>query len=184
LLHSGRFTGSSYLRRADILLNPLCKAIISSENLLKINILLIGRIRRKDYPTLDKWVRQYEKINSEIIIKEHVTRKKLFNLFDYVDGLLLLSTSFAAIPSKTFEYIKSQKPILAVTLKGSAIWELAKDIPQMFVYDYSSKKNDSDIIDKYFNACKTGKFEINVPNQYSEEHLSKIFMRSIEGCLD
>jgi hypothetical protein len=54
----------------------------------------------------------------------------------------------------------------------------------MFVYDYTSSKKDYDIIDNFLNACRTGKFEINVPNQYSEEHLSKIFLRSIEDCLD
>jgi len=184
LLHAGRFTGSSYLRKADILLAPLLNAIIESENSLKINILLVGRIKRKDKGTLTKWVQQFQKINSYIIINEHMTRMELFDLFENVDGLLLLSTSFAAIPSKTFEYIKSQKPILAVTLKGSAIWELAQDIPQMFIYDYSDKNEDYDVIDKFLSACWTGKFEINVPDQYSEEHLSKIFMSSIERCLD
>ena len=108
----------------------------------------------------------------------------MFEEISLVDGLLLLAASEASIPSKTFEYLKSQKPILAVTSKGSAIWELAKDIPQLFVYDYTSSDKDYDIIDKFLNACRSGKFKINVPNQYSEEHLSKIFMRSIEGCLD
>lgn len=183
LLHAGRFTGSSYLRKADILLSPLLNAIIESENSLKVNILLVGRIKRKDHDTLMKWVQQFRKINSKITIKEHITRAELFNLFENVDGLLLLSTSFAAIPSKTFEYIKSQKPILAATFKGSAIWELAQNIPQMFLYDYTNSKKDYDIIDKFLSACWTGKFEIKVPDQYSEEHLSKIFMSSIKRCL-
>ncbi len=183
-LHAGRFTGSSYLRKADILLTPLFNAIIGLKNPLKISILLIGRIKRKDQGTLNKWIQQFRKIHSDIIINQHITRMKLFNLFENVDGLLLLSTSFSAIPSKTFEYIKSQKPILAVTLKDSAIWEIAIDIPQMFVYDYTSSKKDYGIIDKFLSACRSGNFEINIPIQYSEEHLSKIFMRSVEGCLD
>ena len=108
----------------------------------------------------------------------------MFDLFLHIHGFLLLSTSYAAVPSKTFEYIKTQKPILAVTLRGSAVWELAKDIPQMFIYDYTSNDKDYDIIHKFLNACRTDKFNINVPNQYTEEHLSKIFMRSIEDCLD
>jgi hypothetical protein len=184
LLHAGRFTGSSYLRKSDILLSPLFNSVVQNEDFLRVNIILVGRIKRKDQAILTKWVQQFQKINSDIIIKEHITRMKLFNLYKNADGLLLLSTSFAAIPSKTFEYIKSQKPIFAVTLKGSAVWELAKDVPQMFVHDYTSSKKDYDVIDKFLNACRSGKFEINVPNQYSEEHLSKIFMSSIEECLD
>lgn len=184
LLHAGRFTGSSYLRKADILLSPLFNTIIAFKDSIKINIQIIGRTKRKDQPALDKWIQDYKKIDSNIIINEHISREKLFDLFLHIHGFLLLSTSYAAVPSKTFEYIKTQKPILAVTLRGSAVWELAKDIPQMFIYDYTGSKKDYDIIDKFLNACRTGKFEINVPNQYSEEHLSKIFIRAIEGCLD
>jgi hypothetical protein len=183
-LHAGRFTGSSYLRKADILLTPLFNAIIGFKNPLKINILLIGKLKRKDQGTLMKWIQQFQKIHSDIIINEHMTRMKLLNLFENVDGLLLLSTSYAAIPSKTFEYIKTQKPILAVTLRGSAVWEIAQEIPQMFLYDYTNNNEGNDVIDKFLSACWTGKFEINVPNQYSEDHLSKIFMRAIEDCLD
>ena len=182
LLHTGKFMGSRHSNRVELLLDPLFNSL--KNNSKKIEIILLGDFRRKDINALNQWENNFVGSNYKIVQKERIPRSKMFEEISLVDGLLLLAASKASIPSKTFEYIKSQKPILAVTLKDSAIWELAKDIPQMFFYDYTSNNKNYDIIDKYLIACRSGKFEINVPDQYSEEHLSKIFMRSIEGCLD
>ncbi len=182
LLHTGKFMGSRHSNRVELLLDPFFSSL--KNNSKKIEIILLGDLRRKDIIALNQWENNFVGSNCKIIQKERIPRNKMFEEISSVDGLLLLAASEASIPSKTFEYIKSQKPVLAVTLRGSAIWELAKDVPQMFVYDYTSSKKDYDIIDNFLNACRTGKFEINVPDQYSEEHLSKIFLRSIEGCLD
>ncbi len=182
LLHTGKFVGSRHSNRVELLLDPLFNSVKSYSK--KIEIILLGDFRRKDINALNQWENNFVGSNYKIVQKERIPRSKMFEEISLVDGLLLLAASEASIPSKTFEYIKSQKPILAVTSKGSAIWEFAKDIPQMFVYDYTSSDKDYDIIDKFLNACRSGKFKINVPNQYSEEHLSKIFLRSIEGSLD
>ena len=182
LLHAGKFVGSRQSNRVELLLDPFFNSFkIYSK---KVEIILLGDLRRKDIIALKQWENNFVGTNINIVQKERVPRNEMFEKISSVDGLLLLAASEGSIPSKTFEYIKSQKPILAVTLRGSAIWELAKDIPQMFLYDYTNNNDGNDVIDKFLNACRSGEVEINVPYQYSEEHLSKIFMRSIEGCLD
>jgi hypothetical protein len=182
LLHAGKFLGTRYSNTVDLLLRPFLDHIEYFTD--EIEITLLGNLSRKDLYELKQWFNYFKNSKCTIWHKPRVSRTKMFEYILSTDGLLLLAASQAFIPSKTFEYIKSEKPILVVTLEDSSVWNLAKDVPQMFVYDYTSSKKDYDIIDNFLNACRTGKFEINVPNQYSEEHLSKIFIRSIEGCLD
>jgi len=182
LLHAGKFIGSRHSNRVELLLDPFFN--LFNNYFKKIEIILLGDLRRKDINAISQLKNNFKGSNIEIVQKERIQRSEMFEIISSVNGLLLLAASKGSIPSKTFEYIKSQKPILAVTLRGSAVWELAKDIPQMLVYDYTNNNEGNDVIDKFLSACWTGKFEINVPNQYSEEHLSKIFMRSIEECLD
>ena len=181
LLHAGKFVGTRYSNTVDLLLRPFLDHIEYFTD--EIEITLLGNLRRKDLYELKRWFNYFQNSKCKILHKSRVPRTKMFDYILSNDGLLLLAASQAFIPSKTFEYIKSKKPILAVTLKNSSVWNMAKDVPQMFVYDYNSSTKDYDTIERFLSACRTGKFEINVPNQYSEEHLSKVFLRSIEDCI-
>lgn len=177
LLYAGRFTGSSYLRRADVLFHPLFN-VLARKN-YSVEILLLSNLKRKDIKSMDYWISRFKKIRCNLSSKPQVKREKMLDMITNSDGLLLLSTGQAPIPSKVFEYIKSAKPILAVTIKDSAVWQIGLKIPQMFLFDYSSEEKDYSSIAKFLHACSTGKYKYNLPEEYSEEYLSKVFINAI-----
>lgn len=178
LLYAGRFTGSSYLRRSDILFHPLFK-VLSGKN-YAVELLLLSNIKRKDIKSMDYWISRFKEIECNLSSKPQVNREKMLEMIKNSDGLLLLSTGQAPIPSKAFEYIRSSKPILAVTLKDSAVWQMGQEIPQMFLYDYTAPKPDYTPVEEFLDACQSRVYEYNIPKEYSEEYLSKIFLNTID----
>jgi hypothetical protein len=94
-------------------------------------------------------------------------------------GLLLLSASQAAIPSKTFEYIATGKPVLAACPEGSSVWRMASDLPQFFLVDYRDPTRCSDAVRAFLNACETGSNCFEVPERYSERFLKELFLAQV-----
>lgn len=179
LLHAGRFKGTRSTNKISILLQPLYNILKSKIN-LEFNIVLLGDLMSEDYNELKYWREQFSSTHSEVITKERVTRMEMYAELAKANGLLLLAATKAFIPSKTFEYIKSAKPILAVTSKSSSIWELGQKVPQMFLFDYTAQKPDYRPVKEFLNACQTGVYEYKIPEEYSEEYLSKIFLSTID----
>ncbi len=179
LLYVGRFTGSSYLRKSDFLFQPLFN-VLSSKN-FAVDLLLLSNLKRKDIKSMNNWISKFKNIGCNLFSMPQINREKMLKMIDNSDGLLLLSTGHAPIPSKAFEYIQSSKPILAITLKNSAVWQMAENIPQMFLFEYSAQKPDYTPLEAFLNACQTGVYEYKIPNEYSEEYLSKIFLDTIKN---
>jgi len=51
----------------------------------------------------------------------------------------------------------------------------------MFLFDYSAQKHDYTPVEKFLKACQTGEYEYNIPIEYSEKYLSKIFLDIIKN---
>lgn len=179
LMHTGRFLGTRSTNRMSILLQALHK-VLSTEKEFETKIVLIGNLQHDDLGELEYWNKQFNVTRSEVINKDRIPRQEMLNELIKANGLLLLAATKAFFPSKTFEYIKSAKPILAVTLKNSTIWQIGQNLPQMFLYDYSDKEKDYSPILKFLDACRTGKYEYEIPEEYSEDHLSKKFIAAIK----
>jgi len=180
LLHAGRFLGTRCTNRMSILLEPLCN-ILKSKNELAAEIILLGDLLKNDFEELKYWKQQFINTRTRVITKNRMPRNEMYAELANADGLLLLAATKAFFPSKTFEYIKSAKPILAVTSKGSTIWEIGQNLPQMFLYDFTIKKPDYTPIEEFLNACQTGIYEYDIPIEYSEKYLSKIFLDTIKN---
>ena len=180
LLHAGRFTGTRSTNKMSILLSPLYD-VFKSRTDIRVELILLGNLLLNDLNEMEYWKQQFDNTNCTLITRKRMPREEMFIEITKVDGLLLLAVSKAFFPSKTFEYIKSAKPILAVTLKGSTIWEIGQNLPQMFLYDYTAHKPDYTPVEEYLKACQTGDYKYNIPKEYSEEYLSKIFLDTIKN---
>ena len=178
LLHTGRFLGTRETNKMNILLDPLFKVLKPKED-LAARIMLMGNIKLEELNESKEWERKFSNSLSSIIHKDRIERTEMFSELAKANGLLLLAATKAFFPSKTFEYIKSAKPILAVTMKGSTIWEVGNDLPQMFIFDYSAEELDYTPIEKFLDACRTGSYDYKIPEEFSEEYLSKIFLDKI-----
>lgn len=92
---------------------------------------------------------------------------------------LLLSASEAAIPTKLFEYLPRGRPILCVTPKRSAVWRIGSPIPQVYCVDYRDVENETAAVLAYLAACASGDRRCQIPAEFGEAELSRIFLRGL-----
>lgn len=184
LIHAGQFSASRATQKISYLLRPILTAAAVIPSRPKGEIILLGNLEQKDLIEFNVWRARFRELSWDLVHVPHVPRNEVPEKLREADGLLLLSVSIAAIPSKLYEYIPTAKPILAVTLRGSAVWELCEDIPQVFLFDCSvNEENDCSVVQEFINACRTGNHQYAIPAEFTEEHLSKIFDKVIEGTM-
>ena len=181
LLYTGRFAGSSKKRSLDLLLNPLYHILKRNEE--EFEITLLSDLRREEFALFNKWKKEFASNNIALNLYAHLPRIKMFEFINQSSGLLLLSAGYGPLPSKLFEYVKSGKPIFAVTPKKSAVSQLAEKLPQLFLFDSKSDGEDYTSIIKFLDACKYGNYEYNIPDEFTENYISKFFLREVETVL-
>jgi len=178
LLYTGRLGGSRSTQHPDYLLNPLWDGIrgYGTEG----EIIIIGTLTSSDRTDLAKWQEPLHRVGWRLLLELPVPQEKVPEKLAGADGLLLLCASRAAIPSKVFEYIPARKPVFSVSEKGSAIWDMGKDLPQFFQYDLSQQaKRDTKCVKQFLDACQKKDLDCVVPEDYSDEMLSAVFLKGI-----
>lgn len=177
LIHAGRLTSSSHVRDASIILKSLLIGIKQID--IKGNITFLGNLEQQDLETLNNWRPHFQEEQWMLNSQSAVPREEVINKLTASDGLLLLSNEKARIPAKLFEYLPAQKPILAVTLENSAVWQLCNTIPQVFLVDYPQSQKSVTTVRDFINVCLSKEYDYKVPKEFTEEELSKIFYNAL-----
>lgn len=177
LIHAGRLTASSYVRDVSILLKSLLIGIKHIKT--KGYITFLGNLENQDLETLNHWHPHFQEEQWTLNPQSAIPREKVLSKLISSDGLLLLSNENARIPAKFFEYLATRKPILAVTLKNSAVWQISNEIPQVFLVDIKQNYDTSTIVQEFIKACSSRKYDTEVPKDFREEELSRIFYHSL-----
>lgn len=168
LIHAGRFSGSDTRRTPNLLLAPLL------ENLQQTSpgvIELIGSLSSDELDIIEPFKSRFNDIGWRIECPGNRPRNELLERLQYADGLLLLSASYAALPSKLFEYIPTRKPIFTVTERDSATWKICEKLPQATLIDvYSQNQSHADTKDAFYSQTKYA-----MPKDYSEAFLKLRF---------
>lgn len=172
LIHAGRFTGSSLSRTPDLLLLPLLKGV--RQHHTEGTIKLFGSLSADDKNVIDRYALSFGQHGWQIECPGVIPHNELLQVISKADGLLLLSASFAAVPSKLFEYIPTKNPILVVTKSNSATWRICKKLTQAVLIEYG-KEVDVDCIFEYLKMVKTRCYVSSLPDDYTEETLKRIF---------
>ncbi len=180
LLYTGLLRGSTASRQADLLLCPLLAGLGSNANKSGI-LVFLGNLRREDRDDLARYEERFKKCGWRIETHAAVSRAEMLERLAVAHGLLLLSASHAAIPSKTFEYIPMAKPVLAACPEGSSVWRMVADLPQFFPMDYRNTEQASNAVRAFLNACRAGITRFEVPEQYSEQYLKKVFWEPVSS---
>lgn len=175
LVHAGRFTGSSLSRKVSYLLSPLWMGLNDTHP--KGTITLLGELEEQDKKDLEQWQEKFASKGWSIVLMDALPRAQMMHFLMQADGLLLLSASQAAIPSKLYEYLLLQKPIFTSTPKNSATWEIGEGLEQIFTLDYRQPHKES--VESFLAACVTDINKYAIPQQFSEEVLSDIFIKSL-----
>ncbi|HTY10697.1 MAG TPA: glycosyltransferase [Bacteroidota bacterium] len=182
LVHSGQFYASSRTRKIGSLLDPILGGGQHGGVARKIDIRLLGNLEPPDLNEFDRWKEKIAGLGWTLSHVPRVPRSAALEMIQEANGLLLLSASNAAIPSKLFEYIAALKPILAVTPRGSAVWKLCGRIPQVYLFDsFSGKEKDYSTVTEFLSACRSGNYQTDVPIEFSDEYLSRIFNGVVDG---
>lgn len=180
LVHGGKFSGSDPRRSPAELLKPLLNEIIGSETVGVIK--LIGSLSIEELKIIEKFNNRFKENGWSIDCPGSLPRDELIDLLHQANGLLLLTVTRAQIPGKLFEYIPTGRPIFVATESDSATWRVCEKLPQAFLIDLRMKE-DMPSSHKFVTAAKLAAPDYDVPNQYSEEHLSKVLLDVISHAL-
>lgn len=177
LIHAGRFSGSDTRRTPDLILQPLLDAI--KQKVSRGTIKLIGVLSVDELKIIDTFVSSFAEQGWHIECVDSLPRQQLLALLPQADGLLLLSASYAAIPSKLFEYIPSGRPILAVTERGSATWRICEKLPQAVLLESNAVDNEECVM-IFLKMATCHNLETVTPANYTENTMKTIFLMTIK----
>jgi glycosyltransferase involved in cell wall biosynthesis len=173
LLYTGQFTYSRSTQRPRLMLEPLWLA--GRPGGRQGNIELVGNLSPEDLAEVDAWRARLADVGWRVGVHGPVQRNEALGRMRRADGLLLLSASDAAIPSKTFEYLPSGRPILTVTNKGGALWELGEQVPQMFLSDPRDPRGSLTRVQAFLDACANPHHDYVPPQQFTDSALARQF---------
>ena len=176
LMHAGRFTGSSNRRKPKHLLRPLFDAVQRLDE--SGSALFLGNLENQDVEDIESYRDPMENNQWTLEMAGRVSRERMLSIMSEMNGLLLLSTSHAAIPSKLFEYLITGKPILASTTRDSAVWRLGEKIPQVYLVDYTENSSPTSSIE-FLKACRCNNGSADIPTDFTESELSQIFFSAL-----
>jgi glycosyltransferase involved in cell wall biosynthesis len=163
LIHAGRFTGSRQSQKPELLMEPLLKNLALSAN--KGLLRFYGELSDDEMARIGAYRARLATINWRVELPGVLPRSKMLEAMQQADGLLLLSASHAALPSKLFEYLATGLPIGFVADIDSATEKLLRDVPQAVNLNQTG--------DSVFTM--TGIDRIDVPSEYSEHVLASKF---------
>jgi len=177
LLHAGRFTDSRPTRKPAYLFDVLNSAIEKFGH--PCSVTLLGDLNKDDRDEVESCRARLEKHSWRLELLASVPRDDMMKRLAEADGLLMLTVMTGTIPAKLFEYIVTEKPVLAVTRKGSAVWRMGEDVPQLFTADYESPAQATETAARFLEACRTREYEAAAPDVFSEANLKRIFMDDV-----
>jgi hypothetical protein len=180
LIHAGRFLGSRLTQSPDLLLQPLLDTVKQQSSCGTIQ--LIGPLSAEELAIIERFKASFAENDWEIDCPGNLPRQELLQRLPQADGLLLLSASYAAIPSKVFEYIPTCKPIFVVTEKNSATWRVCEELPHAYLVNTEEKKNVP-VTQNFLAAAKLEAPVSELPHSYSEIYLSKVMLEVVNSIL-
>src|SRR2546427_1946856 len=134
-------------------------------------------MEERDLEDVNCWKERLSAKNWNIEVKASIPHEALLQTLVEADGLLLLSASRAAIPSKLFEYLAVKRPILAATPRGSAVWRIGERLPQVFLFDYADADARASI-ERFLQAIEET-VEFSLPEHFAEPYLSRVFLDKV-----
>lgn len=175
LLHAGTFTLSHNARRVDLLLEPLRHGLRGARG----RVVLLGRLQPFEEDACRAAVPGFAEHGWSLETRPPVPREEFLSLMPRAHGLLLLSASGGALPSKLFEYLTTGRPILAVTAEGSAVWRLGGRLPALFRVDPRQPATHAEAVGAFLAAASDPSWHAEAPPEFEEDALGQVFLDAV-----
>lgn len=167
LIHAGRFIGSRKSQKPELLMEPLLKnlAITPGKGVIRF----YGDLSPDEVARIRTYQLRLAEIAWRVDFVSAVPRTQMLEAMQQADGLLLLSASYAVLPSKMFEYLATGLPIGFVADVGSATEMALREVPQAVDLRLA------------IHGLMDGSVQGNstVPQQYAEEALARQFRMNV-----
>jgi hypothetical protein len=170
LIHAGRFIGSRSTQSPDLLLEPLLHNLSGQSSSGVVQ--LIGPLSKDELAVIELFKARFAAIGWRIEHPGSVPRPEVLARLPKADGLLLLSASYAALPSKLFEYIPTGRPLFVATYKDSATWNVCALLPQATLIEIVTGSVHSGLGNQTPFYAKQ---EFRIPPEYCEQSLAQTF---------
>jgi|SRR6185437_1692299 len=170
LVHAGRFMQSRSTQLPDLLLEPLFHNLARMPSCGVVQ--LIGPLSIDEILMIEPFKSRFAAIGWRIECPGSLPRFEVLALLPKADGLLLLSASHAALPSKLFEYIPTGKPLFVVTHRNSAVWNICSLLLQATLIDIGTGSVNPGLDNQTLFFAKP---EFRIPPEYFEHSLAQTF---------
>ena len=180
VIHAGQLKNSSLRRDPSLMFMPIVKSL--SEISGKYTLSFYGKLDGKEIEELHYWEAKLKPYGWKLKIHSYVSRLEILRRMMGSSGLLSFSVSESQLPYKLFEYLYLGKPVLVFTTKGSAVWDLAQEVPQFYLVDYQDPSTYNSIV-RFFNRGCCGDVDVNIPSKYSPEELKKLFLDALQKVM-
>jgi glycosyltransferase involved in cell wall biosynthesis len=172
LLYTGSLGGSHARRQVDHLMQPLMALQQHGPGQIKC----VGVFTDSETKDISAYSRVLGVANWDVQIGQPQPQKQVLEMQRQASGLLLLSASYAAVPAKLFEYLATGRPILAISMPGSAVWQMGESIEQVF--NHPLGEEHPGVVDEFLDACKAGR-PFQPPTQFTDEYCRRIFLKTL-----
>jgi hypothetical protein len=176
LLYTGKLYSSRAERRTRHLLDPLAAGL--RESPVRGRLLFVGNLTDDERRDLDRWRGRLVELGWQLEVRPPVARDQALEMIDSADGLLLLSSSVASIPSKLFDYLPSGRPILAVAPIDSAVWEVCERVSQVLLVE-TGGRDAGDVVGDFLERCRQPATEFDLPAEFTEDHVREVFLGAL-----
>ena len=141
-------------------------------------VVFVGNLDRDERTCLEGLTGALIALGWTLEVRPAVPRVEALRLIGSADGMLLLSSSMASLPAKLFDYLPSGRPILMVAPEGSAVWEVAEELPQ--AVPVSGGGSHAIVAVRSFLArCQEPDPEWAVPESFSEDYVRAVFLGAL-----
>jgi hypothetical protein len=176
LIYAGRLCASRETQNARFILDPL--EVEARYSARPFEVVFMGAFSTEERLQLQAFGARIAVYGWRLRILAAGTYEQALAEIDRSNGMLLLSASSSALPSKLFDYVASRKPILAVCPKNSATWRACVALEQAWLADPFNSTYSVGFC-KLVIAERLG----NVPDWMTEATVAGHFLRVVSGVV-
>jgi hypothetical protein len=177
------YTGKLGLSHANRDLGALVSLLMceASLSLKPFEIKFIGQLQEREIEQLEHLAKEIKEYGWKVTMTGNVSETQSKLECATAAGLLLLSVSHAALPSKLFDYMATGLPILAMSPIGSATWNVCRQLPQAWQVNLTGRPQDRTC--PSFVTFVRSQPQGVIPAQFEEGAVGRRFSALLEAIL-